>query len=175
MDKIWRKQGERREPDAVDGCTGKNDAAGGKAIEQTPDEGRADGDRKRCDRKGKGTSARDHPNAAVNGFKNTPKVNTSTDPKPTKTPQQAVIRTSARLVRILFVGRLRWGLRTAGVAIDCRSFCSCLMSRIAHGVYAACIDPPVIKVKQGANRDRIVNRLVGVARRMENFDIGRLC
>src|SRR5947209_7309030 len=121
------------------------------------------------------TSARDQPNAPASGFRKMPKVKMKSDPKPTKTPQQAVSRICHRrgpwsLCSWCFG---RW-LRAAGVSMDCRSFRTCAVGFIAHRMYATSVDPPVIEVEQSAYCDGVINRFITVANRVQCFDIGRL-
>jgi hypothetical protein len=51
---------------------------------------------------------------------------------------------------------------------------SCFVRFIAHGVDAACIDPAIVEIEQGADGDRIVDCFVGESGGVECFDIGGL-
>ena len=45
------------------------------------------------------------------------------------------------------------------------------MRFIAHGMNAACVDPPVVEIEQRADADRIVDGLVRKSRFVEDCDI----
>ena len=45
------------------------------------------------------------------------------------------------------------------------------MRFVTHSVYAAGIDPAIVKVEQRANGDRVIDRFIGVTRRMQCLDV----
>ena len=55
--------------------------------------------------------------------------------------------------------------------MDCRSFCSCSVRFIAHGMNAACVDPPVVEIEQRADGDRIIDGFVRESRLVEDCDV----
>ncbi len=57
--------------------------------------------------------------------------------------------------------------------MDCGSLSSHCVRLIAHRMYTAGIDPPIVKIEQCANGDCIVNRFVGIAGLMQYLDIRR--
>src|SRR5947209_6750993 len=114
-------------------------------------------------------SARDQPNASDTGFRKMPNVEMKSEPKLKNTPQQAVKRTVCRLFR----RRLGRWLRSAGVAMDCRSFRSCTVGLVAHCMHAARIDPTIVEVEQRADGDCIIDRFVCVADVLQRCDVRR--
>ena len=58
--------------------------------------------------------------------------------------------------------------------MDRGSFCAHAMRLVAHCMNAARINPAVIEVEKRAHRDRIINRFIRIACRMQRADIARL-
>src|SRR4051795_12258244 len=104
-------------------------------------------------------SARDQPSACDTGFRKMPNVEMKSEPKLKNTPQHAVKRTACRLFRRR---PGRW-LRAAGVAMDCRSFCSCAVRLVTHCMHTAGVDPTVVEIEQRADGDCIIDCFVRVA------------
>jgi hypothetical protein len=104
-------------------------------------------------------SARDQPSACDTGFRKMLNVEMKREPKLKNTPQQAVKRAVSRLFR----RRVGGWLRTAGVAMDCRSFRSCPVRLVAHCMHAARIDSTIVEIEQRADGDCIIDCLVRVA------------
>src|SRR5579884_4182851 len=115
-------------------------------------------------------SPRLQPNVFASGCINTPKVKTTTEPNPANVPEHAAASTSQRRP---LPASLRGRLRTARVAINCRSFRALPVGFITHRMHAACIDPPVIEIEERAYGDRIIDRFVRITGCMQCLNIAR--
>jgi zona occludens toxin (predicted ATPase) len=102
-----------------------------------------------------------HPNSALKGFKNTPNVNTSIEPKLTITPKNAASTTShPERVWSREAAEDSAAVLFADIAVRGSSPTAFLVALIRQCMNARGVDPTVIEVKQSAYRDGIVDRFV---------------